>query len=113
MSEIIKKAEKLADAIVNSDEFIEMRKSEIKVDKDEKASEMVEKVEKLQKKIDLDKKNEKLKKQMAELQRKTWQNRKIKNFFQEQQKFSKLMKRVNTTISKALKPESDALENEK
>jgi len=106
MSEVMKKAEKLAEAIVESDEFLAMKESELKVDADEEASQLVEKVENLQKKIDRDKKNEELKKRMAELQRKTWQNRKIKTFLQKQQQFSKLMKRVNTKITDALNPES-------
>ncbi len=106
MSEVINKAEKLAEAIVESDEFSEMKESELKVDKDEEAAKLVAKVENLQKKIDRDKKNEELKKKMSELQRKTWQNRKIKTFLQKQQQFSKLMKRVNTKITDALNPES-------
>ncbi len=108
MSKIKKKAEKLAEAISNSDEFIDMKEAEKKIDNDQKASELVEKIEKLQKKIDLNRTDEKLKKEMASLQRNAWDNRKIKRFFQKQNEYSKLMKTVNETINNALKLENSS-----
>jgi cell fate (sporulation/competence/biofilm development) regulator YlbF (YheA/YmcA/DUF963 family) len=106
MSKIKKKAKKLAEAIASSDEFLAMKKAESKIDNDEHASEMVEEIENLQKKIDLDRTNEELKQEMASLQRKAWDNQKIKNFFQKQHEYSKMMKKVNDTISEALKSEN-------
>jgi cell fate (sporulation/competence/biofilm development) regulator YlbF (YheA/YmcA/DUF963 family) len=106
MSKIKNKAEKLAEAIAKSDEFLEMKAAEEKIDNDKEAAELVEKVENLQKKIDLDRTNEKLKKKMASLQRKVWNNQNLKNFFQKQHEYSKLMKKVNDTISDALKSEN-------
>lgn len=107
MSNIEKKAEKLAEAIANSDEFLNMKDAEDKIDNDQKAAELVEKIENLQKKIDLDRTNEELKNKMASLQRKAWQNKKIKNFFQRQNEYSQLMKKVNDTITDALKSENN------
>jgi cell fate (sporulation/competence/biofilm development) regulator YlbF (YheA/YmcA/DUF963 family) len=107
MSNIEKKAEKLAEAITNSDEFLDMKEAENKIDNDQQAAELVEKIENLQKKIDLDRTNEELKNKMASLQRKAWQNKKIKNFFQRQNEYSQLMKKVNDTITDALKSEKN------
>ncbi len=107
MSKIKKKAEKLAETIADSDEFIEMKEAEKKIDNDQKAAELVEKIENLQKKIDFDRTNEELKKKMASLQRKAWDNRKIKDFFQKQNEYSQLMKKVNDTLTDALKSENN------
>ncbi|MFW6281059.1 MAG: YlbF family regulator, partial [Halanaerobium sp.] len=41
MSEIKDKAEKLAEAIAESDEFIEMKAAEEKIDNDQEAAELV------------------------------------------------------------------------
>lgn len=106
MSKIKKKAEKLAEAIANSDEFSEMKDAEEKIDNDQKAAELVKKIENMQKKIDLDRTDEDLKKKMASLQRNAWDNQKIKNFFQRQNEYSQLMKKVNDTITDALKSEN-------
>jgi len=106
MAKIIKKAEKLAEAIANSEEFSEMKAAEEKIDNDPAAAELVEKIENMQKKIDLDRTNEELKKKMAAAQRNAWDNQKIKNFFQKQQEYSKLMKNVNDTITDSLKSEN-------
>lgn len=103
MSEIIKKTEKLANAIVKSDDFLAMKKAEKKVDSDKKASELVGKVEKLQNEIDQNKENEELKKKMASLQQKMWQNNKIKTFMQKQQNFSKMMSQVDKQINQVFK----------
>jgi cell fate (sporulation/competence/biofilm development) regulator YlbF (YheA/YmcA/DUF963 family) len=107
MAKIKKKAEKLAEAIADSDEFIEMKEAEKKIDNDQKAAELVEKIENLQKKIDFDRTNEELKKKMASLQRKAWDNPKIKDFFQKQNEYSQLMKKVNDTLTDALKSENN------
>ena len=111
MSKVISKAEKLADAILDSEEYNAMAKAEKKMDSDEKASELVEKVEVLQKKIDNNKESEKLKKEMASLQKKMWQNEIIKTFMQKQQAFSKLMSSVDKKISEGISPEQAAHEH--
>ena len=66
MTKVINKAENLADAILESEEYEAMVKAEEKVDSDDNASELVGKVEVLQKKIDNNKNSEKLKKEMVD-----------------------------------------------
>src|SRR6056297_1072745 len=106
MSKVMNKAEKLADAIVESDEFVAMVNAEEKIDSDQDASELVEEIEALQKKIDKSKDDEKLKKKMASLQKTMWQNEKIKSFMQKQQKFNKLMSKVHKRVNQKLSPKA-------
>jgi len=106
MTKVMTKAEKLADAIVESDEFVAMVKAEEKIDSDQDASELVEKIEDLQKKIDKNSENEKLKKKMSSMQRDMWDNNKIKSFMQKQQKFNKLMSKVHKRINQKLSPKA-------
>lgn len=106
MTKVINKAENLADAILESEEYEAMVKAEEKVDSDDNASELVGKVEVLQKKIDNNKNSEKLKKEMASLQQKMWENEKIKSFMQKQQKFNKLMSKVHKRINQKLSPKA-------
>jgi len=112
MTKVINKAENLADAILESEEYEAMVKAEEKVDSDDNASELVGKVEVLQKKIDNNKNSEKLKKEMASLQQKMWENEKIKSFMQKQQAFSKLMSSVDKKISQAISPDHAEHEHE-
>ena len=102
MSKVIRKAEKLADAIAESEEFIAMTKAEKKIDSDKDASELVGKIEALQKKIDKNKESKELKEEMASMQRDMWDNNKIKSFMQKQQKFNKLMSKVHKKINQGL-----------
>lgn len=102
MSKVIRKAENLADAIVESEEFVGMVKAEKKIDADKDASKLVEKIENLQNKIDKNKSSKELKEKMSSLQKKMWDNNKIKSFMQRQQKFNKLMSKVDKKISEGL-----------
>ncbi len=104
MSKVISKAEKLANAILDSKEYEAMIKAEQEMDADKKASELVGKVENLQKKIDKNKNSEELKKKMASLQKKMWEIEEIKSFMQKQQAFSKLMSKVDKKISESISP---------
>jgi len=105
MSKVIKKAEKLGDALVDSEQFQEMVQAENTLDADKEASKLVEKVERLQHQIDADRANDELKKEMAELQKKIWSTPKTKQYLQKQQKFSKLMKKVNDVLMNAMQPD--------
>jgi cell fate (sporulation/competence/biofilm development) regulator YlbF (YheA/YmcA/DUF963 family) len=112
MSKVIRKAEKLADAILESEEYEGMAKAEKVMDSDKRAAELVEKVEALQKKIDQNKQDEKFKKEMSSLQKTMWENEKIKSFMQKQQSFSKLMSKVNKKISQAINPQDSHHDHE-
>lgn len=106
MSKIMKKAEKLAAAIVETEEYSDMLRAEKKIDSDNDASKLVEKIEDLQMQIDKNKESEELKEKMGHLQQEMWGNPKIKSFMQKQQKFNKLMTEVNKKIKQGLFPES-------
>ncbi|ADQ13676.1 YlbF family regulator [Halanaerobium hydrogeniformans] len=105
MSNVIKKAEQLGDALVESEQFQEMVQAENTLDADKEASKLVEEVERLQHMIDTDRGNDELKKEMAELQKKIWSTPTTKNYLQKQQKFSQLMKKVNDVLMNAMQPE--------
>lgn len=105
MSKVIKKAENLADAIVELEEFVDMVKAEKKIDSDKDASELVGKIETLQKKIDKNKSSKELKEKMSALQKRMWENNKIKSFMQKQQEFNKLMSKIHKRINQGLSPE--------
>lgn len=106
MSKIMEKAEKLATAIVETEEYSNMLKAEREIDSDNDAAKLVKKIEDLQMQIDKNKENDELKEKMGHLQQKMWGNPKIKSFMQKQQKFNKLMTEVNKKLKQGLFSES-------
>ncbi len=109
---IEEKAEELADEIVESAEFKEMKLAEQKVRNDEEASDLIQEFESAQKRVQMAQRNGKSldqqqQKKIQNLQAKMQTNQTIKDFIQAQQDFNEVMQEVNEIISSTIE-ESDS-----
>ncbi|MFW5873055.1 MAG: YlbF family regulator [Halanaerobiaceae bacterium] len=104
---LIEKAEALADEIVESSEFKEMKRAEKNITEDDKATELMEEFQSAQQRVQMAQMNgqslgEDKQKEIQNLQAKMQSNPKISEFIEAQQNFSKVMETVNQTISEAI-----------
>ncbi|MGM0420056.1 MAG: YlbF family regulator [Bacillota bacterium] len=104
---LIEKAEELAEEIVDSSEFKEMKRAEKNITEDEEATELMQEFQSAQQRIQMAQMNgqemgQDKQKEIQNLQAKMQSNPKIKNFIEAQQNFSKVMETVNQTISEAI-----------
>ncbi len=109
---IKEKAEELANEIVESNEFKEMKLAEQKVMNDDEASDLIEDFESAQKRVQMAQRNGKSidqdqQRKIQNLQAKMQNNNIIKEFIQAQQDFNEVMKEVNEVISATIE-ESDS-----
>ncbi|AGB40924.1 hypothetical protein Halha_0963 [Halobacteroides halobius DSM 5150] len=109
---IMEKAQNLADAIVNSEEYSNLRDAEAEVSKDESAQQLLQQYQAEQRKLQMaqmngQEVNEDMKNDLQALQAKMQENTKVKELMDAQQKFNKVMETVNKVISGALSPEEE------
>ena len=115
---IKEKAHELAQEIINSSEYEEMKQAEQAVMNDDEASDLMEELESVQQRIQMAQMNgqeidQQQQKKIQNLKAKMQQNAKISDFLSAQQEFNEVMEDVNEIISDALQgkeqaPEEDA-----
>jgi len=115
---IKEKAHELAQEIINSSEYEEMKQAEQAVMNDDEASDLMEELESVQQRIQMAQMNgqeidQQQQKKIQNLKAKMQQNAKISDFLSAQQEFNEVMEDVNELISNALQgkeqaPEEDA-----
>lgn len=108
----MEKAENLADEIVNSDEYEELKSKEEVMQADDDAKALLEEFQSQQQRAQMAQMNgqepgEDVQKEMQNLQAKMQKNDKVKEFMEAQQKFNKVMETVNQVISSALQGEEE------
>ncbi len=104
---IKEKAQELAQEIINSPEYQQMKDAEQAVMNDEDASDLMEELESAQKRVQMAQMNgqeidQSQQKKIQNLKAKMQQNPEIKDFLQAQQNFNQIMEDVNEIISNAL-----------
>ncbi len=115
---IKEKAHELAQEIINSSEYEEMKQAEQAVMNDDEASDLMEELESVQQRIQMAQMNgqeidQQQQKKIQNLKARMQQNAKISDFLSAQQQFNEVMENVNEIISDALQgkeqaPEEDA-----
>ncbi len=115
---IKEKAHELAQEIINSSEYEEMKQAEQAVMNDDEASDLMEELESVQQRIQMAQMNgqeidQQQQKKIQNLKARMQQNAKISDFLSAQQEFNEVMEDVNEIISDALQgkeqaPEEDA-----
>ena len=115
---IKEKAHELAQEIINSSEYEEMKQAEQAVMNDDEASDLMEELESVQQRIQMAQMNgqeidQQQQKKIQNLKARMQQNAKISDFLSAQQEFNEVMEDVNELISNALQgkeqaPEEDA-----
>lgn len=108
---ITKKAQSLAEEIVNTSEYEELKSAEEAVQNDEDANSLMEDFQSTQKRLHMAHSNgkqitPKQQKQFQSLQAKMQANEKIKTFMEKQQQFNKVMQTVNQVISSHLEEQN-------
>ena len=109
---IMEKAQALAEEIVESTEYEELKNAETAMYDDEEAKDLLNEFESTQKRLQMahangKQINEKQQKDFQSIQSKMQQNEKIKEFMEAQQNFNKIMQTVNKVITDALQSEND------
>lgn len=104
---IMKKAEALGKALVESEEFSEMKNAEMKIEENEEAKSLLDDFEAEQKKLQMMQQNGQQitpdqQKNLQSIQTKMQSNEQIKEYMEAQQKFNKVMNSVNQTITTQL-----------
>ncbi|MGM0501399.1 MAG: YlbF family regulator [Bacillota bacterium] len=113
---IMKKAEELAEEIVNSSEYEDLKAKEEIMQGDEDAQKLLKELQAQQQRAQMAKMNgqqpgEDLQNDMKDLHAKMEKNEKVKDFMEAQDDFNKVMQTVNQTISSALQGDQEADNN--
>ena len=106
------KAENLADAIANSDEFEELKGAEAKLEEDEEAQSIMQKFQSKQKQVQMMQQtgqeiDEDVKEELQSLRSEMQDNDVISELMSKQQEFNKIMEEVNNVLSTAIQGEED------
>ncbi|GAB6136862.1 YlbF/YmcA family competence regulator [Halanaerobaculum tunisiense] len=109
---IMEKAQDLADAIVDSEEYKALKDIEAKVAEDEEAQGILQELQAEQKKAQMAQMNgqavaDETKNKLQSLQAKMEDHEKLKELMGAQEKFNEVMETVNKVISGALSDEED------
>ncbi len=104
MSTIMSQAKELADSIVSSTEFEEMKEKEAAMVANEEAKSMLDELNAKYKQLQMLQQNgqqvtEEQKQELNAMEQKMRQNDLINDFFEKQQKFNQLMQSVNQVIT--------------
>ena len=107
MSTIQEKAQELAEEIVETSEYRELKIAESAIQNDDEASQLMEDFQSTQQRMQMAQSNGKQvtpqqQKQAQSLQAQMQQNEVIKNFMEKQQQFNQVMQTVNQVISSKL-----------
>ena len=114
---IQEKAQTLAEEIIDTREYKELKIAEQAIQNDEEANNLMNNLQSTQKRIQMAQSNgkqitAKQQKQMQSLQAKMQNNEVIKNFMEKQKQFNQVMKTVNQVISSALQDDSPETDTE-
>ncbi|MFW5998270.1 MAG: YlbF family regulator [Halanaerobiaceae bacterium] len=101
------KAEELAEEIIETEEYQELKKAEENMHDDEEAENLLNEYQSTQQRLQMAQSNgqnisSQQQKKFQNLQTKMQSNSEIKNFMEKQQEFNKVMQEVNQTISSYL-----------
>lgn len=108
---IQEKAQELADEILETQEYRELKIAEQAIQNDEEANNLMENFQSTQQRLQMAQSNgqqvsAKQQKQMQSLQAKMQNNEVIKNYMEKQQQFNQVMKTVNQVISSNLQEDN-------
>lgn len=114
---IMEKAEKLAQEIVNTSEYSELKNAEKNMYEDEQAKTLLDDFESIQKRVQMMQANGKKvqnsqQKKLQNLKAKMQSNNKINNYMEKQKQFNQVMQTVNQVISDKLQDENEEDENQ-